>query len=210
MTIGFGLTTKTTPEGTLSYTYDAAGHVETIASSNPNGASVGSTTSHCSSVSSQRPAMAIRRDALSNSSFAEFQPQNVYEMGSSWSERHVGYVAGLGTFGLHKSLITEKGSAGRLGSLITTLELTPTVRPYKGKNDYCPYFVNGSCVACMDRCPAHAVNKTGGDQVTLCSKYTKEVVGPSIAPTPYKNGCGKCLTAAPCEIGIPAGIKRLA
>ena len=128
----------------------------------------------------------------------------------SWSERHVGYVAGLGTFGLHKSLITEKGSAGRLGSVITTLELTPTVRPYKGKNDYCPYFVNGSCVACIDRCPAHAVNKNGGEQVVLCSKYTKEVVGPSIAPTPYKNGCGKCLTAAPCEIGVPAGIKRLA
>jgi epoxyqueuosine reductase len=125
----------------------------------------------------------------------------------SWSERHVGYVAGLGTFGLHKSLITERGSAGRLGSLITNLELTPTVRKYKGKNDYCPYYVNGSCVACIERCPAHAVNKTGGDQVTACSKYTKEVVGPSIAPTPYKNGCGKCQTAVPCEIGIPAGIK---
>jgi len=34
------LTAKATPEGTLSYTYDAAGHVATIASSNPNGASV--------------------------------------------------------------------------------------------------------------------------------------------------------------------------
>ena len=34
------LTTKATPEGTLSYTYDAAGHVASIASSNSNGASV--------------------------------------------------------------------------------------------------------------------------------------------------------------------------
>jgi RHS repeat-associated protein len=34
------LVTKATPEGTLSYTYDAAGHVASIASSNPNGASV--------------------------------------------------------------------------------------------------------------------------------------------------------------------------
>ena len=33
------LVTKATPEGTLSYTYDAAGHVATITSSNPNGAS---------------------------------------------------------------------------------------------------------------------------------------------------------------------------
>jgi YD repeat-containing protein len=32
--------TKATPEGTLSYTFDAAGHVATIASSNTNGASV--------------------------------------------------------------------------------------------------------------------------------------------------------------------------
>jgi RHS repeat-associated protein len=34
------LTSKATPEGTLSYTYDAAGHVLSIASSNTNGASV--------------------------------------------------------------------------------------------------------------------------------------------------------------------------
>ena len=34
------LTAKATPAGTLNYTYDAAGHVETIASSNANGASV--------------------------------------------------------------------------------------------------------------------------------------------------------------------------
>ena len=116
----------------------------------------------------------------------------------SWSERHVAYVAGLGTFGLHKSLITEKGTAGRLGSLVTTLELKPTARPYKGKNDYCPYYVNGSCVACIDRCSGHAVSKTGNDQASLCAKYCKETVAPSIAPTPYKGGCGKCLTAVPC------------
>jgi len=34
------LTAKATPEGTLNYSYDAAGHVESIASSNTNGASM--------------------------------------------------------------------------------------------------------------------------------------------------------------------------
>jgi YD repeat-containing protein len=34
------LTSKATPEGTLSYTYDAAGHVASIISSNTNGASM--------------------------------------------------------------------------------------------------------------------------------------------------------------------------
>jgi YD repeat-containing protein len=35
-----GITAKATPEGTLNYTYDAAGHVASIASSNTNGASM--------------------------------------------------------------------------------------------------------------------------------------------------------------------------
>ena len=34
---------------------------------------------------------------------------------SSWSERHVAFVAGAGTFGLSASLITEHGTAMRLG-----------------------------------------------------------------------------------------------
>ncbi len=40
MRLLFLLVTKATPEGTLNYTFDAAGHVATIASSNTNGASV--------------------------------------------------------------------------------------------------------------------------------------------------------------------------
>ena len=51
-------------------------------SSRRAGRSTGSTNSHCSSVSSQRPAIPVRRDALSKSSLAEITPQNVYEMGS--------------------------------------------------------------------------------------------------------------------------------
>lgn len=34
------LTVKATPEGRLNYTFDPAGHVASIASSNPNGASM--------------------------------------------------------------------------------------------------------------------------------------------------------------------------
>ena len=34
------ITAKATPEGTLNYTYDAAGHVASISSGNTNGASM--------------------------------------------------------------------------------------------------------------------------------------------------------------------------
>ncbi len=46
------------------------------------GRSTGSTNSHCSSVSSQRPAIAARGNALSLPSFADFRLENVYEMSS--------------------------------------------------------------------------------------------------------------------------------
>jgi hypothetical protein len=47
------------------------------------GPNTGSTTFHCSSVSSQRPAIQICEDAFSNSGFADSKPQNVYEICSS-------------------------------------------------------------------------------------------------------------------------------
>jgi hypothetical protein len=52
-------------------------------SSRRAGRKIGSTNFHCSSVSSQRPAIQVRRDALSISSFAEIGCQDVYEIGSS-------------------------------------------------------------------------------------------------------------------------------
>lgn len=124
----------------------------------------------------------------------------------AWAERHVGYVAGLGTFGLSGLLITRKGAAGRICSVITSLELEPTHRPYKDKNAYCLYYMQGSCRLCSDRCPPKAIHANGGSPAGVCSKYAQEVVALSVAPLPYKGGCGKCATAVPCETSIPRGI----
>lgn len=44
---------------------------------------------------------------------------------SNWSQRHVGYIAGLGTFGLNNMLITDQGTCGRFYSLITNLPVEP-------------------------------------------------------------------------------------
>ena len=56
---------------------------------------------------------------------------------STWSERHVAFVCGLGTFGLSKGLITLKGTAGRFGSIVTELYLPPDKREYEKINEYC-------------------------------------------------------------------------
>ena len=56
---------------------------------------------------------------------------------SNWSERHVAYVCGLGTFSLSKGLITERGVSGRFGSVVTDAPLPVTKRRYTGLYDYC-------------------------------------------------------------------------
>jgi epoxyqueuosine reductase QueG len=118
---------------------------------------------------------------------------------SNWSERHTAFIAGLGTFGLSKSMITERGSAGRFGSAITSLALPPSPRAYHGVYDRCPWLVDGRCGACIARCPSGAITAAGKD-VAVCSHYLDNVIKPLFSP---RYGCGKCQTAVPCEAGIP-------
>ncbi|MDY6824326.1 MAG: hypothetical protein SWH68_11110 [Thermodesulfobacteriota bacterium] len=44
---------------------------------------------------------------------------------SPWSHRHIAYAAGLGKFGMHDFLITEKGCTHRLGSFVVHKKLQP-------------------------------------------------------------------------------------
>jgi epoxyqueuosine reductase QueG len=111
---------------------------------------------------------------------------------SNWSERHVAFISGLGTFGLNKNLITEKGSSGRLCSVITDHDFAATKRTYKDTYEYCT-----KCQACVGRCPVGAITKDGKD-IRVCCKHV--LAGKA---TPDTAICGKCLTGVPCENCIP-------
>ena len=122
---------------------------------------------------------------------------------STWSERHAAYVAGLGTFGLSKGLITKKGMAGRFGSVITDAQLNADARPYTDPFEYCTM-----CGACMKRCPVGAIDKARGcalgkDQ-KICGPYVSgSKLPPHGANARVRYGCGKCQCGVPCESGIP-------
>ena len=132
-----------------------------------------------------------------------------YGFASSWSERHAAYAAGLGTFGLCDGLITPLGKAIRVGSIVIRHALPLTERPYTHHREYCLYFHDGSCGACIKRCPTGSVSVEGRDKL-LCFRHTREVV------TPYAErmwglkgyGCGLCQTRVPCESGMPQRISR--
>ena len=123
---------------------------------------------------------------------------------SNWSERHVAYTSGLGTFGLSGGLITPLGSAVRLGSVVVKAQIPPTPRAYSGGFDYCLYFNGGACTACVDRCPVGSIGADGRDK-PACARHL-EVVTAEFVEREYGfrgYGCGLCQTGVPCESAIP-------
>ncbi len=125
---------------------------------------------------------------------------------STWSERHAAYAAGLGTFSLSDAMITAKGIAHRCGSVITDLVLPPSPRSDKGYADNCLYYREGSCGACIKRCPVGAISFAGHDK-SRCGEYVYTTI-PAAVGGEYgvsATGCGLCQTRVPCESGIPTG-----
>ncbi|MBJ6749504.1 epoxyqueuosine reductase [Geomonas anaerohicana] len=120
-----------------------------------------------------------------------------------WSERHTAFAAGLGTFGLHQNFISEKGALGRLCSVITDLKLTPTPRPYTEVYHYCLYAFDGSCDACIRRCPTGAITSTGKIPGRCETHGNKE----HFSAWNY-GSCGHCSTLIPCARQIPPRIRK--
>ena len=124
---------------------------------------------------------------------------------SVWSERHVAYISGLGTFGLSTCLITKEGTAGRFISIVTDMKIEPTPRDYTDIHEYCI-----KCGRCLKNCPVDAIYKTafskdGGNiddelkslslkDMQKCSDYV------DLSEKMYypRYGCGKCQVNVPC------------
>jgi ferredoxin len=120
--------------------------------------------------------------AVSLDSIREFSRHTSKNFGiaSNWSHRHTAFIAGLGTFGLSDGLITEKGKAMRFTTIIVKQQLEPTKRGYSDYHEYCKFFRDGSCGACIARCPVNAITKEGHDK-DLCSAYLQRIkneIGP--------------------------------
>ncbi len=127
---------------------------------------------------------------------------------SNWSERHIAYAAGLGTFGLSDGFITPKGVAMRCGSVVTNLKLPATERRYHNHTANCPFFGDGSCGECMERCPAGAITRHGHDKLK-CREYLREETGRwNKRYEVGEVGCGLCQTKVPCEEMIPPAAVR--
>ena len=124
---------------------------------------------------------------------------------STWSERHAAYASGLGTFGLCDGLITPRGKAMRVGSVVGHIQIPHSERPYTDHQAYCLFYSQGICGKCIPRCPIGALSEAGHDKVK-CLGHLK----PGSADYVKANygfdgyGCGLCQTGVPCESKIPS------
>ncbi len=125
---------------------------------------------------------------------------------SPWSERHIAYACGLGTFSLSDGLITPKGIAMRLGSVVTLLKLTPSEKKYRHYRENCLQFRNEKCGKCIKRCPAGAITEKGHDKSRCYDYLRSELVEAKDSEYGLKtppHSCGLCQTDVPCEFEIP-------
>ena len=122
---------------------------------------------------------------------------------SNWSERHIAYAAGLGTFSLSDGFITGRGIAHRCGSVVTDLVLPPSPRTATDPYSNCLYYVDGSCHACITRCPAGAISENGHDKIK-CNAYIRgDLLYLRKELEVGTTGCGLCQTKVPCEYRNP-------
>ncbi|MHA1342556.1 MAG: hypothetical protein ACTSQG_01100 [Promethearchaeota archaeon] len=93
---------------------------------------------------------------------------------STWSERHVAFAAGLGTFSLHEGLITEAGCNIRLASVVTNAPLKITPRKNDDPYANCLYYAKGTCRKCEKNCPGNAITEKGHDK-NKCYTYGQKI-----------------------------------
>jgi hypothetical protein len=128
---------------------------------------------------------------------------------SPWSHRHIAYAAGLGTFGMHDFLITEKGVAHRLGSFVVNLRLEPNRQRPEDIHANCLHYQGRLCLKCAKRCPVDAISAENAHDKETC--YQKVADSLKYCNKHYHifiYGCGLCAAGVPCESGIPKLISR--
>ncbi|MBU4438442.1 MAG: (Fe-S)-binding protein [Firmicutes bacterium] len=142
---------------------------------------------------------------------------NVYMNGkgplSNWSQRHVAFATGLGTFSINDGFITEKGMAIRLTSLVTEAVIEPDKREVENHTANCLYLSKGTCKACFKRCPVGAITEKGHDKIVCvqrCYGEESQSRAKAIGGNPEAgSGCGLCQTNIPCEFSNPmAAVNR--
>ncbi|MDT8419768.1 MAG: 4Fe-4S ferredoxin [Desulfuromonadales bacterium] len=160
-------------------------------------------------------------EALGSAGFLSVAPERLpgfgyqqsarFGLASNWSERHVAFIAGHGTFSLSDGMITRWGKAVRFGSVVSRIDLPVTERAYGDDHQaWCLWYARGTCGVCAGRCPVTAISPEKGHDKQACFTYIREATTPYATQT-YGTGatpCGLCQSKIPCEAQVPPALLR--
>jgi len=125
---------------------------------------------------------------------------------SLWSHKHLGHLIGLGRYGTNCQLITPAGCSGRMGSLVTNLDLGD--HPLVTKDELCLLKAGKKCGKCISVCPIDALSD-GGLNRTSCYARLRENYHLAMEPDGLPdttNVCAKCQVGMPCSLKAPLPI----
>ena len=125
------------------------------------------------------------------------------EIMARWSHKHLGYLAGLGRFGVHCMLITPAGCTGRLGSLVTEAELGD--HSLIETDEACLLKDGQECGKCIEVCPVHALKEKEFDRRRCWERLreNKRSLNYFSDLPETTHVCGKCAALMPCSFQNP-------
>jgi epoxyqueuosine reductase QueG len=127
-------------------------------------------------------------------------PFDIKKLVSTWSHRHIAYIAGMGTFGINNMLITKNGCCGRFGSIAINYGLSEYKQVGEIK-EKCLNKLYGNCGICQSNCVVKCYDKNSFDRLKcyeqcLKNKELHKKYG-------HADVCGKCLANLPCSTNEP-------
>jgi epoxyqueuosine reductase len=120
---------------------------------------------------------------------------------SLWSHKHLGHLIGLGRYGTNCQLITPAGCSGRMGSLVTDLDLGD--HPLVAADELCLVKAGKKCGKCIEACPINALSEDGMDRAA-CYARLRENYHLLMEPDGLPDTTDVC---AKCQVGMPCGLE---
>ena len=127
-----------------------------------------------------------------------------------WSHKHLAYLVNLGRFGTHHLLITPVGCTGRLGSLVSDVELGE--HPLIDTKEACLLKAGKECGKCLEACPVDALSETDFDRRRCWDRLNdnRRTLDYFSDLPKSTHVCGKCAALVPCSFKNPVATLKLA
>jgi epoxyqueuosine reductase QueG len=116
---------------------------------------------------------------------------------SHWSHKSIAVLAGIGSFGLHRMVITDAGCAGRFGSIVIDANLSIDKPEQKER---CGYYESGACMDCMFGCPVNAIDEDELFDRQACWEQCLKNANDFLDLGDKVQVCGKCAVVGPCAL----------